>query len=188
MNPHLISGGRHTDARGSVSFVNGFDFKGVDRFYWIQAGEPNLPRGWVGHQREHKWFSVLRGEVLLAVVALEDWFSHEPDKGRADTERSAGILPALDIGAQKAGHRPVLRPPSVDIRDDSFRNRPVTRYVLTAANPQVLHVPPDHATGSVQLTPEAILMIFSSGKIEDVHSDDFRFPVDYWPILPETKS
>jgi hypothetical protein len=45
MNLHLIQGGRHVDARGSVSFVNGFDFKGVDRFYWIQAGQPKVPRG-----------------------------------------------------------------------------------------------------------------------------------------------
>ncbi len=143
MDPDLISGGRRVDARGSVSFVNGFDFKGVDRFYWIQAGQPNVPRGWVGHQREHKWFSVIRGEVLVAVVRPDEWPS-----------------PSRDLA--------------------------VVRYALSAANPKVLHVPPGHATGSVQLTSEAILMLFSSGKIDDAHSDDFRFPVDYWPILPQT--
>ena len=31
--PTLIEGGLHVDARGSVAFVNDFDFKGVDRFY-----------------------------------------------------------------------------------------------------------------------------------------------------------
>jgi hypothetical protein len=40
------------------------------------------------------------------------------------------------------------------------------------------------ATGSVNLNPEAILMIFSSGRIEDAQSDDYRFPVDHWPIRP----
>ncbi len=29
MNPHLIQGGRNVHERGSVSFVNGFDFNGV---------------------------------------------------------------------------------------------------------------------------------------------------------------
>jgi hypothetical protein len=47
--PSLIPGGRHVDARGSVSFVNGFDFKSVDRFYWVQddraAEELALPAG-----------------------------------------------------------------------------------------------------------------------------------------------
>lgn len=139
MIPHLIQGACHLDERGSVSFVNGFDFKGVDRFYWIEASQSGLPRGWVGHQRDHKWFSVVRGEVLVAVVRPDQWQNPRPDL-------------------------------------------PVERYVLSAANPQVLHVPPGHATGSVHLTPEAILMIFSSGKIEDAQSDNFRFPATQWPI------
>ena len=139
MNPHLIQGGRHADERGSVSFVNGFDFKGVDRFYWIQAGHANVPRGWVGHQRDHKWFSVVRGEVLVAVVRPDQW-------------------------------------------QHPRRDLPVARYTLSAANPQVLHVPPGHATGSVNLNKQAVLLVFSSSKIEAAKSDDFRFPVDYWPI------
>jgi hypothetical protein len=46
--------------------------------------------------------------------------------------------------------------------------------------------PPGHATGSINLTPEAILMIFSTGKIEDAHNDDFRFPLEHWPILSQS--
>jgi dTDP-4-dehydrorhamnose 3,5-epimerase len=141
MNPHLIQGGRHVDERGSVSFVNGFDLQGVDRFYWIQAGQASVPRGWVGHQRDHKWFSAIRGEILLAVVRPDEW-----------------QCPRRDL--------------------------PMARYALSAANPQVLHVPPGHATGIVNLNREAILMIFSSGRIEDAQSDDFRFPVEHWPIRP----
>jgi len=141
VNPHLIQGGRHADPRGSVSFVNGFDFKEVDRFYWVQPGHANVPRGWVGHQRDHKWFTVIRGEVLVAVVRPDQW-----------------QCPRRDL--------------------------PVTRFTLSAANPQVLHVPPGHATGSVNLNSEAILMIFSSGRIEDAQSDDFRFSIEHWPIRP----
>ena len=137
--PELIQGGRRADARGTVSFVNGFDFKGVDRFYWVTAGEANVLRGWAGHRREQKWFTVVQGEVLIAVVRPDDW------------ER-----------------------PSQDL--------PVTRFLLSAAHPQVLHVPPGHATGNVNLNQKAVLMIFSSGKIEDAKADDFRFAVDQWPI------
>ncbi len=135
----LIDGGQHTDARGTVSFVNEFDFRGVDRFYWVMAGEANVMRGWVGHRREQKWFTVVQGEVLIAVVRPDDW------------ER-----------------------PSRDL--------PVTRYLLSAARPQVLHVPAGYATGSVNLNQKAVLMIFSSGKIEDARADDFRFMTEQWPI------
>jgi dTDP-4-dehydrorhamnose 3,5-epimerase len=137
--PVLLEGGCHVDARGSLSFVNGFDFHGVDRFYWVQPAQAGVLRGWVGHRREHKWFTVVSGEVLVAVVQPDDWQS-----------------PRRDLA--------------------------VSRYVLSGARPQVLHVPPGHATGSVNLAAGAILMIFSSGRIEDAKSDDYRFPVDHWSI------
>jgi len=59
---------------------------------------------------------------------------------------------------------------------------PVARYRLSAAQPQVLHVPPGHATGWTNLEQNPVLMIFSSGKIENAKTDDFRFALGYWPI------
>lgn len=138
-SPCLISGAQHVDARGSVSFVNGFDFKGVDRFYWIRADKENVQRGWVGHRREQKWFTVVQGSVLVAVVRPDDW------------ERPGPQLP-------------------------------VSRYLMSATQPQVLHVPPGLATASVHLDQDSVLMVFSSGKIEDCKTDDFRFPLDQWPV------
>lgn len=137
--PDIIQGGQHSDARGTLSFVNGFAFKGVDRFYWVKADRAHIARGWVGHKRERKWFTVVSGEVVIAAVHPDNWA--EPS-----------------------------------------RNLPVMRWVLSGVNPQVLHVPPGHATASVSLTSEAILVIFSSGKLEDASNDDFRFPSDYWPL------
>jgi dTDP-4-dehydrorhamnose 3,5-epimerase-like enzyme len=63
------------------------------------------------------------------------------------------------------------------------RDLPVQRFVLSAVKPQVLHVPPGYATGSVALSADAILMIFSSGRIEDAKTDDYRFAVDTWCII-----
>jgi len=138
--PVLLQGGTHVDARGVVSFVNTFDFDGVDRFYWVRAARANLPRGWVGHQRDHKWFAVIQGKAIIAVVRPDNWSS-----------------------------------PSRELE--------VLRYTLSAEHPQVLRVPPGYATASVNLTANTILMIFSSGRIEDASTDDFRYPVDYWPVL-----
>ena len=77
--PVLLQGGCHVDARGSISFVNGFTFDGVERYYWLQSAEVGMQRGWVGHQREHKWFTVVAGEVQVAVVKPDDWQSPSTD-------------------------------------------------------------------------------------------------------------
>ena len=141
-SPTIIEGGCHVDARGRISFVNGFTFEGVERFYWVQSAELGMQRGWVGHQREHKWFTAIVGEVQIAVVKPDHWAT-----------------------------------PSTDL--------PVSHFLLSASQPQVLYVPPGHATGSTNLCPDAILMVFSSGKIADAPTDDFRFPVSYWPLEKE---
>jgi hypothetical protein len=47
----------------------------------------------------------------------------------------------------------------------------------------VLQVPPGYCTASVDLGGDAILLICSSGRIQDAKSDDFRFPSDYWKVV-----
>ncbi len=136
----LIEGGLHVDVRGSVAFVNDFNFKGVDRSYVICCHRPHERRGWVGHQREQKWFWAIQGIALIAAVEPDNW-------------------------------------------DLPTNNLPVERFVLSATKPQVLYVPAGYATGSVNLSADTILMVFSSGKIEDAKMDDYRFSVDTWPII-----
>jgi len=140
LRPRIIEGGLHVDARGTVCFVNDFDFEVVDRFYAIRAHRPHELRGWVGHQRDHKWFFAVQGTTLIAVVKPDRW-------------------------------------------DFPASNLRVERFVLSAVKPQVLHVPAGYATGSVNLSADAILIVFSSGRIEDAGTDDYRFPMDLWNIL-----
>ena len=73
MDVQLIEGGLHVDQRGVVSFVNDFDFQGVDRFYTIRAHNVGEPWGWVGHRIKHKWFTALSGTALVAVVVPDHW-------------------------------------------------------------------------------------------------------------------
>lgn len=135
----LIEGGLHVDQRGVVCFVNDFDFKGVDRFYTIKAHRIGELRGWIGHQRDHKWFTALSGTMLISVVVPDDWQN-----------------------------------PSNDL--------PVQSFTLSAFTPAVLHVPPGHATASMMLSSDALLGIFSSGKIKDADSDDWRFDLKTWTV------
>ncbi len=137
--PTLIPGGLHVDARGTVSFVNDFNFKGVERFYTIQPHRPREPRGWVGHRRDRKWFSAMQGSILIAIVRPDDW-------------------------------------------EHPATNLPIERIVLSGAKPAVLTIPPGYATGMAALTYGAILTVFSAGALCDAGTDDFRFPVGYWPI------
>lgn len=139
--PRLIEGGLYVDTRGTVAYVNDFDFKGVDRFYTIRSHRANDPRGWVGHRQAQKWFSVIQGTVLIAAVKPDVWWS-----------------PARDLS--------------------------VERFVLSATKPHVLHVPAGYATGIIMLDAEALLMVFSSGQIENAGDDDYRFPIDTWSISP----
>ena len=139
MQVELIKGGLHLDERGVVSFVNDFDFKGVDRFYTVKAHKIGEPRGWIGHRREHKWFIALAGTVMVFAVTPDDW-----------------------------------QRPSQDLT--------VERFALSAVQPAVLHVPPGHATASVMLSHDALLGIFSSGKIDSASVDDWRYPCNYWMI------
>ena len=69
----LLKGNTFTDTRGSLHFVNEFDFPGVQRFYQIIHPDTSVVRAWQGHQVEHKYFYVVRGSFAIAWVQPDDW-------------------------------------------------------------------------------------------------------------------
>lgn len=77
--PKIMEGGVFVDERGIVSFVNEFDFQGVERSYIVCSHRPGQPRGWVGHKRDEKWFWVIKGTSLISVVKPDDWDSPSRD-------------------------------------------------------------------------------------------------------------
>jgi dTDP-4-dehydrorhamnose 3,5-epimerase-like enzyme len=135
----ILEGRLHVDNRGSLAFFNEFAFPGVARFYIIRPERPQEVRGWIGHQREQKWFTAVEGTIAVAVVRPDDWQS--PD-----------------------AHAAVLN------------------FVLSATKPQILTVPPGHATAIIGISPQSALMVFSTGSIEQAPSDSYRFPSDFWKI------
>ena len=62
------------------------------------------------------------------------------------------------------------------------RDAPVERFVLSAANPAVLYVPPGYANGFMSLTPDARLVFFSTATLEESRADDVRFPARTWNV------
>jgi dTDP-4-dehydrorhamnose 3,5-epimerase-like enzyme len=73
--PHLIEGALAVDDRGSVSFVNGFDFAGVKRFYLVTNHRAGFVRAWHAHRREAKYVTVTRGAAVIGAVKVDNWES-----------------------------------------------------------------------------------------------------------------
>jgi dTDP-4-dehydrorhamnose 3,5-epimerase len=73
LEPRLLSGDVSVDDRGSVSFVNDFDFTGVKRFYVVSNHRSGLVRAWHAHRREAKYVTVLTGAAVVGAVRIDVW-------------------------------------------------------------------------------------------------------------------
>jgi len=54
------------------------------------------------------------------------------------------------------------------------------RFVLDAANPAVLAVPPGYANGAMSLAPDTKLLYLSDTPLGGSLEDDVRFPARHW--------
>ena len=71
MSTKVLNGGISVDDRGSVKFVNEFDFTNVKRFYQIENHRNGFIRAWHGHKKEGKYVYVSSGSALIGVVNME---------------------------------------------------------------------------------------------------------------------
>lgn len=71
MELNIFNGGISTDDRGSVRFVNDFDFKDVKRFYQVENHRTGFIRAWHGHKKEGKYVYVSQGTALVGVVNMD---------------------------------------------------------------------------------------------------------------------
>ncbi len=67
----IFNGGLSVDDRGSVGFVNDFDFSNVKRFYHVNNHNKGYIRAWHGHKKEGKYVYVSSGTALIGVVDME---------------------------------------------------------------------------------------------------------------------
>lgn len=67
----ILSGGISVDDRGSVRFVNDFNFDKVKRFYQVENHRRGFIRAWHGHLKEGKYVYVSKGSALIGVVNME---------------------------------------------------------------------------------------------------------------------
>jgi dTDP-4-dehydrorhamnose 3,5-epimerase-like enzyme len=75
MIPKIISGGNFSDNRGTISYVNDFSFKDIERFYIISNSEEKPIRAWQGHKLDAKNFYCLSGAFKIHFVKIDNWES-----------------------------------------------------------------------------------------------------------------
>lgn len=56
----------------------------------------------------------------------------------------------------------------------------VVRYILSARNLCMLHIPPGFVNGFRSLEPDTRLMFFSTATVEESREDDYRFDWDFF--------
>ena len=74
----LIEGNLAVDDRGTISFVNDFNFNGVKRFYVVTNHRAGMIRAWHAHRHEAKYVTVVHGSAIIGAVKIDNW--EKPDK------------------------------------------------------------------------------------------------------------
>jgi len=82
MEPKLINGGLATDDRGTVRFVNEFNFDGVKRFYQVQNHRAGFIRAWHGHHKEGKYVYVAKGTAIIGAVPIDMMIEKNVDQSK----------------------------------------------------------------------------------------------------------
>lgn len=79
MNPKIIEGGSFSDHRGTISYVNDFSFKNIERFYIISNSDENPIRAWQGHKLDAKNFYCVEGSFKIHFVKIDNWENPSKD-------------------------------------------------------------------------------------------------------------
>ena len=79
MTPKLIAGGNFSDHRGTLSYVNDFSFKDIERFYIISNSDTHPVRAWQGHKLDAKNFYCLSGSFRIHYVKIDNWENPSKD-------------------------------------------------------------------------------------------------------------
>jgi dTDP-4-dehydrorhamnose 3,5-epimerase-like enzyme len=74
----VITGGNHTDKRGTLTFNNDFDASDIKRIYTIENESTKTIRAWQGHKIESRWFSAIKGSFEIKIIKIKNW--ENPDK------------------------------------------------------------------------------------------------------------
>jgi dTDP-4-dehydrorhamnose 3,5-epimerase len=78
--PQLFKGGIAVDDRGTVSFVNDFNFADVKRFYIVENHKQGFVRAWHAHRNESKYVMVVKGSAVIGAVQIDNFEKPSKDQ------------------------------------------------------------------------------------------------------------
>lgn len=74
-----ITGSRHQDERGIITYNNDFDASQIKRIYTIENHSTEFIRGWQGHKIEQRWFACMKGSFKISVIRIDDFENPSKD-------------------------------------------------------------------------------------------------------------
>jgi dTDP-4-dehydrorhamnose 3,5-epimerase-like enzyme len=101
MNPKIITGNTHDDARGTLCYNNDFDASVIKRIYMIENNGTDFIRAWQGHKREQRWFAAIKGTFKINLIKIDHW-----DQPSVNLEQLAFTISSekLDVLHVPKGH------------------------------------------------------------------------------------
>ena len=148
--PTRLHGDKVIDDRGSVTFINQFDFKNIKRFYTVRNHRAGFVRAWHGHKHEGKHVLVVQGTILVKLLDINSYINWM----------------ALGSCQLPSGS------PQYVIQ------KSINSVILSEQHPGILWIPPGFYNGFKTLTENAIIQFFSTSTLEESHGDDIRLAWD----------
>lgn len=97
MNPKIIKGCSHSDARGTLIFNNAFNAFEVKRIYFISNEVIDFVRGWQGHKIEQRWFSPIQGSFIICTRLVDHWETPSKSLSAQSFTLRAGTFDVLHV-------------------------------------------------------------------------------------------
>ena len=91
----VIKGDSFTDDRGTLSFVNDFDFQGIKRFYVVANHHRGIVRAWHAHRYENKYVYVITGAALVGYVKIDNWENPSKDENIPNSKVLSASKPEI---------------------------------------------------------------------------------------------
>lgn len=123
-------------------------------------------RGEVGFVNDFNFDGVKRFYTLSnhSKGFVRAWHGHKNESKYFHVIKGAALICAIEIDNWEK--------PSKDLK--------IQRFTLSEKGPAVLCIPKGFANGSMSLTDDCKIIVFSTSSLEDSLNDDFRFDARLW--------
>lgn len=99
LEPEIIRGNHHSDARGTLTFNNDFNAIAIKRIYTVGNASTDFIRAWQGHQIEQRWFSAMVGSFIIKLIKIDSWENPSKDLPVLEFILSSENLDVLHVPA-----------------------------------------------------------------------------------------